>query len=78
MMITMLMIQLVGSCHTMSNTPQKDKEVALNRILMLEKQLDEKQMLDLDTHKLRGKQEVVKHLEKEGVNLKKRTDELNE
>jgi lipid II:glycine glycyltransferase (peptidoglycan interpeptide bridge formation enzyme) len=60
----------------MSNTFQKEKEAALNKILMLEKQLDEKQKLELDIEQLRGKLEVVKHMEGEGVDVKKRTEEL--
>jgi hypothetical protein len=60
----------------MSNTFQKEKEAALNKILMLEEQLDEKQKLELDIEQLRGKLEVVKHMEGEGVDVKKRTEEL--
>ena len=56
---------------------QKEKEVALNKILQLEKQLDEKHQLELDIQQLRGKLEVVKHMEGEGVDVKKRTEELN-
>jgi cell shape-determining protein MreC len=60
----------------MSNTFQKEKEAALNKILMLEEQLDEKQKLELDIEQLRGKLEVVKHMEGEGIDVKKRTEEL--
>jgi hypothetical protein len=60
----------------MSNTFQKEKEAALNKILMLEEQLDEKQKLELDIEQLRGKLEVVKHMEGEGVDVKKRSEEL--
>ena len=60
----------------MSNTFQKEKEAALNKILMLEEQLDEKQKLELDIEQLRGKLEVVKHMEGEGVDVQKRTEEL--
>ena len=60
----------------MSNTFQKEKEAALKKILLLEEQLDEKQKLELDIEQLRGKLEVVKHMEGEGVDVKKRTEEL--
>jgi hypothetical protein len=43
---------------------------------MLEEQLDEKQKLELDIEQLRGKLEVVKHMEGEGVDVKKRSEEL--
>jgi cell shape-determining protein MreC len=43
---------------------------------MLEKKLDEKQKLELDIEQLRGKLKVVKHMEGEGVDVKKRTEEL--
>uniref|UniRef100_A0A453RXW0 Factor of DNA methylation 1-5/IDN2 domain-containing protein n=1 Tax=Aegilops tauschii subsp. strangulata TaxID=200361 RepID=A0A453RXW0_AEGTS len=56
---------------------KKEKEAALNKILLLEKQLDEKHQLELDIQQLRGKLEVVKHMEGEGVDVKKRTEELN-
>ncbi|XBI13184.1 hypothetical protein VPH35_139947 [Triticum aestivum] len=56
---------------------EKDKEDALNTTLQLEKQLDEKHRLQLDIQQLRGKLEVVKHMEGEGVGVKKRTEELN-
>uniref|UniRef100_A0ACD5Y2Z8 Uncharacterized protein n=2 Tax=Avena sativa TaxID=4498 RepID=A0ACD5Y2Z8_AVESA len=55
---------------------KKEKEAALNKILMLEEQLDKKQKLELDIEQLRGKLEVVKHMEGEGVDVKKRTEEL--
>ncbi|CAM0911248.1 unnamed protein product [Alopecurus aequalis] len=55
---------------------KKEKEAALNKILKLEEQLDKKQKLELDIEQLRGKLEVVKHMEGEGVDVKKRTDEL--
>ncbi|KAM0864825.1 hypothetical protein ACQ4PT_043654 [Festuca glaucescens] len=55
---------------------KKEKEAALKEILMLEKQLDEKQKLELDIEQLRGKLKVVKHMEGEGVDVKKLTEEL--
>ena len=61
----------------MSDTFQKEKEVALIETLQLEKQLDEKHRLELEIQQLRGKLGVVKHMEGEGVDGKKRTEELN-
>ena len=55
------------------NSKQKDKEDALNKILQLERQVDEKQKLELDIEQLKGKLEVVKHMKGEGVDVKKRT-----
>ncbi|XP_047091455.1 factor of DNA methylation 1-like [Lolium rigidum] len=55
---------------------KKEKEAALKEILMLEKKLDEKQKLELDIEQLRGKLKVVKHMEGEGVDVKKLTEEL--
>ncbi|CAL4943041.1 unnamed protein product [Urochloa decumbens] len=55
---------------------QKEKEAALNKILQLERQVDEKQKLELDIEQLKGKLEVVKHMEGEGVDVKKRSEEL--
>jgi vacuolar-type H+-ATPase subunit I/STV1 len=58
------------------NSKQKEKEDALNKILQLERQVDEKQKLELDIEQLKGKLEVVKHMEGEGVDVKKRSEEL--
>jgi chromosome segregation ATPase len=58
------------------NLKQKEKEDALNRILQLERQVDEKQKLELDIEQLKGKLEVVKHMAGEGVDVKKRSEEL--
>lgn len=55
---------------------KKEKEDALNRILQLERQVDEKQKLELDIEQLKGKLEVVKHMAGEGVDVKKRSEEL--
>lgn len=55
---------------------KKEKEIALNKILQLERQLDEKQKLELQIQQLRGRLQVVKHMEGEGVDVKKRTEEL--
>uniref|UniRef100_A0A0D9X4I4 Factor of DNA methylation 1-5/IDN2 domain-containing protein n=1 Tax=Leersia perrieri TaxID=77586 RepID=A0A0D9X4I4_9ORYZ len=55
---------------------KKEKETALNKILQLEKQLDEKQKLELEIQQLRGKLQVVQYMEGEGVDVKKRTEEL--
>ena len=57
------------------NSKQKEKEDALNKILQLERQVDEKQKLELDIEQLKGKLEVVKHIEGEGV-VKKCSEEL--
>uniref|UniRef100_A0A8R7R4U3 XS domain-containing protein n=1 Tax=Triticum urartu TaxID=4572 RepID=A0A8R7R4U3_TRIUA len=56
---------------------EKEKEVALIETLQLEKQLDEKRRLELDIQQLRGKLGVVKHMDGEGVDVKKRSEELN-
>ena len=45
-------------------------------MLQLERQVDEKQKLELDIEQLKGKLEVVRHMEGEGVDVKKRTEEL--
>ncbi|GJN39651.1 hypothetical protein PR202_gb28783 [Eleusine coracana subsp. coracana] len=55
---------------------KKEKEAALKKILQLERQLDEKQKLELDIQQLKGKLEVVKHMEGQGVDVKKRSEEL--
>ncbi|RCV30005.1 hypothetical protein SETIT_6G059700v2 [Setaria italica] len=55
---------------------KKEKEAAFNKILQLERQVDEKQKLELDIEQLKGKLEVVKHMEGEGVDVKKRSEEL--
>ncbi|CAO2199881.1 unnamed protein product [Urochloa humidicola] len=55
---------------------KKEKEAALNKILQLERQVDEKQKLELEIEQLKGKLEVVKHMEGEGVDVKKRSEEL--
>jgi hypothetical protein len=55
---------------------QKEKEAAFNKILQLERQVDEKQKLELDIQQLKGKLEVMKHMEGEGVDVKKRSEEL--
>ncbi|XP_066353321.1 factor of DNA methylation 5-like [Miscanthus floridulus] len=55
---------------------KEEKEVAVNRILQFERQVYEKQKLELDIEQLKGKLEVVKHIEGEGVDVKKRSEEL--
>jgi hypothetical protein len=55
---------------------QREKEAAFNKILQLERQVDEKQKLELDIQQLKGKLEVMKHMEGEGVDVKKRSEEL--
>ena len=58
------------------NIKQKEKEAAFNKMLQLERQVDEKQKVKLDIEQLKGKLEVVRHMEGEGVDVKKRTEEL--
>lgn len=55
---------------------QKEKKDALDKVLQLERQVDEKQKLELDIQQLKGKLEVVKHMAGEGVDVKKRSEEL--
>lgn len=55
---------------------KKEKEAAFNKMLQLERQVDEKQKVKLDIEQLKGKLEVVRHMEGEGVDVKKRTEEL--
>lgn len=48
----------------------------MDKVLQLERQVDEKQKLELDIQQLKGKLEVVKHMAGEGVDVKKRSEEL--
>jgi hypothetical protein len=57
---------------------QEEKEIALNKILQVDRQVDEKQKLELDFEQLKGKLEGVKHIEGEGVDVKKDSEELIE
>jgi hypothetical protein len=68
---------------------QREKRAALNKILELEQQLEEKQMLELEIQQLKGKLEVMKHMpgheDSESMNkinklgevLQERMDELD-
>nr|CAB3480018.1 unnamed protein product [Digitaria exilis] len=55
---------------------ETEKKEALDKVLQLERQVDEKQKLELDIEQLKGKLEVVKHMAGEGVDVKKRSEEL--
>ncbi|CAL9096678.1 unnamed protein product, partial [Musa textilis] len=44
---------------------KRDKEAALNKILQLEKQLDQKQKLQLEIQQLKGQLQIMKHMEEE-------------
>ncbi|VAH61822.1 unnamed protein product [Triticum turgidum subsp. durum] len=56
-----------------------EKQVALDKIIKLEHQLDAKQKLELEIKQLQGKLEVMKHMPgEEDSESKKRIDELSE
>lgn len=58
---------------------QKEKEAALAKILQLEKQIDQKQQLELEIEQLKGRLRVMKHLaEEEDLDLQERVDALNQ
>jgi nitrate reductase NapAB chaperone NapD len=57
---------------------KQEEEVILNKILQLDRQVDEKQKLEIDIEQLKGKLVVVKHIEGEGVDVKKHSEELTE
>jgi hypothetical protein len=54
---------------------QEEKEVALNKILQLDRQVDEKQKLEIEIEQLKGK---LVHIEGEGVDVKEHSEELTE
>ncbi|CAN1195022.1 Factor of DNA methylation 1 [Linum perenne] len=61
----------------------REKEVALNKIIQLEKQLDAKQKLEMEIQELKGKLNVMKHLEDQDdaavkKTMKEYTDELEQ
>jgi len=74
--LSFLLVFMHPNLFGFQNSKQKEKEDALNKILQLERQVDEKQKLELDIEQLKGKLEVVKHMEGEGVDVKKRSEEL--
>jgi len=74
--LSFLLVFMHPNLFGLQNSKQKEKEDALNKILQLERQVDEKQKLELDIEQLKGKLEVVKHMEGEGVDVKKRSEEL--
>lgn len=58
---------------------KKEKEVALNKILNLEKQLDAKQKLELEIQQLKGKLNVMKYMGGEDdTGVKKKMEEMSE
>ncbi|KAM0941841.1 putative XS domain-containing protein [Dioscorea sansibarensis] len=58
---------------------KKEKEAALAKILQLEKQIDQKQQLELEIEQLKGRLRVMKHLaEDEDLDLQERVDALNQ
>lgn len=57
---------------------QREKEAALMRILKLEEQLDNKQALELEIQQLKGKLQVMKHMESDDDSVKKKMEEMNE
>ncbi|MQM04195.1 hypothetical protein Taro_036997, partial [Colocasia esculenta] len=58
---------------------KREKEAAIQKILLLEKQLDAKQKLELEIEQLKGKVEVMKHIKgTEDRGVKKLSDELKE
>lgn len=62
---------------------QREKEEALSKVLELERQLDAKQKLEMEIEELKGKLEVMKHLEDQNDDavkqkMKDMADELQE
>lgn len=55
---------------------QREKEDALKKILHLEKQLDAKQALELEIEQLKGKLQVLKHMEGDDDTVQKRVLEM--
>ncbi|CAI8601396.1 unnamed protein product [Vicia faba] len=57
---------------------KREKEEALNKILLLEKQLDAKQKLEMEIEELKGKLQVMKHLgDQDDAAIKKKMEEMN-
>ncbi|CAN1190735.1 Factor of DNA methylation 1 [Linum perenne] len=58
---------------------RKEKEEALNKIIQLEKQLDTKQKLEMEIQQLKGKVNVMKHLEdQDDAAVKKAMKEMDD
>ncbi|KAL9306289.1 putative XS domain-containing protein [Arabidopsis thaliana] len=58
---------------------QRQKEDALNKILLLEKQLDTKQTLEMEIQELKGKLQVMKHLgDDDDEAVQKKMKEMND
>ncbi|KAF2321502.1 hypothetical protein GH714_000151 [Hevea brasiliensis] len=57
---------------------KREKEEALNKILLLEKQLDAKQKLELEIEELKGKLQVMKHLGDQDTAVQKKMKEMND
>ncbi|KAJ7975729.1 factor of DNA methylation 1-like [Quillaja saponaria] len=58
---------------------KREKEEALNKILLLEKQLDAKQKLEMEIEELKGKLQVMKHLgDEDDTAVKKKMEEMND
>lgn len=55
---------------------QREKEDALKKILHLEKQLDAKQALELEIEQLKGKLQVLKHMEGDDDTVQKKVLEM--
>lgn len=58
---------------------KREKETALNKILHLERQLDQKQKLELEIQQMQGQLKIMKHMEGEDdAAMKKKIDEMTE
>ncbi|XP_042401590.1 factor of DNA methylation 1-like [Zingiber officinale] len=58
---------------------QKEKETAVNKILHLERQLDQKQKLELEIQQMQGQLKIMKHMEGEDdAAMKKKIDDMTE
>lgn len=67
-------------CLSLKLSPcQRQKEDALNKILLLEKQLDTKQTLEMEIQELKGKLQVMKHLgDDDDEAVQKKMKEMND
>ncbi|XP_041001106.1 factor of DNA methylation 1 [Juglans microcarpa x Juglans regia] len=58
---------------------KREKEEALNKILQLEKQLDDKQKLEMEIEEIKGKLQVMKHLgDEDDAAIQKKMEEMND